>query len=155
MGQVQKGAEPLLLALAEHLHVNPRVGTADDRADGYGDDVQQLVPLAPVNPGILQSPKTLHDRHTPPLLHGSPHPPSQPRSLNTPSLSAITRLPCGELPTRRLLQGADICSNTIEKSVAHCSRGAAIEDLIVLGMTAVFVANVCVAATLFSDLVKL
>ena len=94
LGKVKEGAEPVFLAPAEHLHVDPRVGTADDGADGYGDDVQQLVPLAPVNPGILQSSKTLHDRAALPLGHSSPHHPAQPPSLNLPSLSSITRLPC-------------------------------------------------------------
>ena len=85
VGQVEEGAEPFLLAFAEHLHVDPRVGTADDGADGYGDDVQQLVPLAPVNPWILHASKTLHDPAAPPLLHHSLHPPTEPRSLTQPN----------------------------------------------------------------------
>ena len=62
-GQIQKGkgAEPFLLALAEKLHLDPGVRAADDGANGDGDVVQQVVPLAPLNPRVLQFSKTLHD----------------------------------------------------------------------------------------------
>ena len=36
-------AKPALLGLAEHLHVHPRVCTADDRADGYDYDIYKVV----------------------------------------------------------------------------------------------------------------
>ena len=73
IGQIQKGAEPFLLALAAKLHVDPGVRAADDGANGDGDVVQQLVPLAPVNPRVLQFPKTLHDGRSLPFPHHSPH----------------------------------------------------------------------------------
>ena len=72
LGQIQKGAEPFLLALAEKLHLDPGVRAADDGANGDGDVVQQLVPLAPLNPRVLQFSKTLHDGRSPPFPHHSP-----------------------------------------------------------------------------------
>ena len=72
VGQVQKGAEPLLLALAEHLHIDPGIGAANHGADGNGHDVQQLVPLAPLYPWVLQALKMIHDRRPLPIHHHSP-----------------------------------------------------------------------------------
>ena len=46
VGQVQKGAEPFLLAPAEHLHLDPGIRAAKHGADGHGCDVRQLLPLA-------------------------------------------------------------------------------------------------------------
>ena len=95
VGQVQKGAEPLLLALAEHLHVDPGIRAADYGADGDCHDVQQLVSLSPLYPRALQVLKTFHDRCTLPLHHHSPshHPDSEPNSF-LDKFIIKTRLPC-------------------------------------------------------------
>ncbi len=71
MGQFQEGLEPFQLALAEQFDVDPGVGAADDGADGNGNDVQQLVPLAPVDPGVLQRPEIIHNGRALPLSHHS------------------------------------------------------------------------------------
>ena len=58
IGQLPESAEPLLFALAEEFDVDPRVGSADDGADGDGGDVQ---PLAPVDPGVIQRLGIIHN----------------------------------------------------------------------------------------------
>ena len=93
VGQVQKGPEPFLLALAEHRHMNPRVGPTDDRANGYGDDVQQRVPLAPLYPRVFQFPKIVHNRPTPPFRHHSSFYPTPLVPSFLTSLTPIMRLP--------------------------------------------------------------
>ena len=63
--------------------MDPGVGAADGGADSYDDDVQQLVPLAAVYPGVLQGFKTVHDGWALPPLHNSPS-----------SFHCIRRFPC-------------------------------------------------------------
>ena len=67
MGQFQEGLEPFQLALAEQFDVDPGVGAAD----GNGHDVQQLAPLAAVDPGVLQRPEIIHNGRALPLSHHS------------------------------------------------------------------------------------
>jgi hypothetical protein len=43
MRQGQKGAEPVVFGLAKGLDLDPRIGSADDRAQGDGHDVQEVV----------------------------------------------------------------------------------------------------------------
>lgn len=43
VGQGEKGVEPLPLGLAELLHRHPLVGATDDRAQGDGEDVEELM----------------------------------------------------------------------------------------------------------------
>ena len=93
LGQFQEAAEPLLPALAKHLHMDPRVSTAGNGANGDGNDVQQLVSLAPVNPRILQSLETLHDISTLPFSHHTATPLPSLLSHLQPSLTPMTRLP--------------------------------------------------------------
>ena len=45
LSKVQEGAEPFLLAPAEHLHICPGVRAPDDSTDRNGYDIQQLVPV--------------------------------------------------------------------------------------------------------------
>ena len=71
VGQFQEGLEPFQLALAEQFDVDPGVGAADDGADGNGNDVQQLVPLAAVDPGVLQRLEIIHNGRALPLSHHS------------------------------------------------------------------------------------
>ncbi len=54
VGQFQKGAEPILFAVAEEFDIHPRIGAANSATNGDGDDIQELVPLGAVNPGVLQ-----------------------------------------------------------------------------------------------------
>ena len=67
--QFQESPEPLLLASAEHLDVHPGIGPTDGGANGDGDDVQQLVPLAALYPGVLQTSKAFHNLWTFPSHH--------------------------------------------------------------------------------------
>ena len=74
MGQAEECAEPLLLALAEHLHVDPGTSAAGDGADGDCHNVQQLMSLAALYPRVLQVPKMVHDLRTlSPLHHSHSH----------------------------------------------------------------------------------
>ena len=72
VGQFQEGSQPLFLPLTKQSYVNPIVGPADDGTNGYGDDVQQLVPLTPLNPGVLNLSKVFHYGCPLPFLHHSP-----------------------------------------------------------------------------------
>ena len=59
VGQGQKPLEPFVLALDEQLHIAPTFGAPHNRADGHGDDVQELVPLALVPSRVLRIAKML------------------------------------------------------------------------------------------------
>ena len=79
VGQFQELPKPLILALGEQLHVVPTLGSPDNRADGHGDDVQELMPFALLPSGILQIAKMLtqsaasHPGHHHPLYRRSVH----------------------------------------------------------------------------------
>ena len=83
VGQFQEGPEPLFLALAGQFHVDPGVSAADDRTNCDGNDVQQLMPLAAVHPGVIQPFEIVHNEPALWLLHHSPS-----------SSHHIRRLPC-------------------------------------------------------------
>ena len=94
VGQFQEGLEPFQIALAEQFDVDPGVGAADDGADGNCNDVQQLVPLAPVDPGVLQRLEIIHNGRALPLSHHSPLCPSHPWTRMPGQVyQSITRLP--------------------------------------------------------------
>ena len=52
--QFKQSAEQILLGLAEHLQIHPRVGTSDDCGEGNDDDIHQLVPFCVTGSGICQ-----------------------------------------------------------------------------------------------------
>ena len=83
-----EGAEPLLLALAGCLHVHLGIHAADDRTNGNGDDVRQLMPLATVDPRVIQSPRTINYRCVLPLSHCSATHPNNPGFLFLASITA-------------------------------------------------------------------
>ena len=119
VSEFQESAEPLLLALAEHLHVNPRIRTADNGADGYCDDVQQLVPLAPLYPRILQISEILHNRRTPPPLHNSLRSSltlpisSQAKSIIYNAIALGLCLSCGQCNIFSIVSGAASGRNSV------------------------------------------
>ena len=96
VGQVQKGAEPFLLAPAGHLHLDPGIRAAKHGADGNGCDVRQLAPLASLHPRVRQVPKALHGRCTLSIHH---HPASKPDSF-LDKLVLKMRLPCQSRQSR-------------------------------------------------------
>ena len=57
---------------AEQGYVRPIVRPADGGTNGYGYNVQQLVPLTPLNPRVLYLTKILHYGCSLPFLHHSP-----------------------------------------------------------------------------------
>ena len=58
IGQVQKGTEPAILTLTERVHPHPRVCPANDN----GDDAQELVALAALDPWVFQILKVVQSR---------------------------------------------------------------------------------------------
>ena len=135
VGQSKKVRNHSFLALAEHLHVNPRVRATDDGADGYGDDVQQLVLLAPVDPRVFQSPEILHDGRAPSLLYHS-HLTFQ--TLGLPSNDkptiynaiALPWTPCASIWASRLTTRCGIYLAVHNRGGQPCPRcGAAITEL--------------------------
>src|SRR5262245_11708639 len=72
IGQTQKRAKPVQFVLAELLTLHPIVCTADDRADGNDDHIQQLVLLAALDARIDHLPKMLADAAAGRFTHGDP-----------------------------------------------------------------------------------
>jgi hypothetical protein len=62
IGQFKERSEPHQLGVPEQLHFDPIVGARHDGANRNDKDVQKLMPLRPVNPGIFQARKMISDR---------------------------------------------------------------------------------------------
>ncbi len=61
LGEVQEGAEPVLLGVSELGDGDPVLGAADDAADGDGEQGRERVPLAVVAAGVGQISKVASD----------------------------------------------------------------------------------------------
>ena len=72
VGQVQEGAQPGELGVAEVLDVIPGVGPGDDGADGDGDDIEQFVEPGAVDAGVGQPGEVVGDGEFLVGSHGDP-----------------------------------------------------------------------------------
>ena len=59
VGQRQEASEPVPAAPGKEGDVLPGVGPGDDGAQGHGDDVEEQVTLAAVDPGVFETAKGL------------------------------------------------------------------------------------------------